>query len=71
MCASYEYELYMCFDLCHAIFTEVYAMYFLIYVVTSPSMQIRLRDVADSCDFVIPAKSESVIFCCHLNLLTP
>ena len=28
MCASYEYELYMCFDLCHAIFTEVYAMYF-------------------------------------------
>ena len=28
MCASYEYELYMCFDVCHAIFTEVYAMYF-------------------------------------------
>ena len=28
ICASYEYELYMCFDVCHAIFTEVYAMYF-------------------------------------------
>ena len=27
-CASFEHELYMCFDLCHAIFTEVYAMYF-------------------------------------------
>ena len=28
ICAYYEYELYRCFDLCHAIFTEVYAMYF-------------------------------------------
>ena len=28
MCASYELEPYMCFGLCHAIFTEVYAMYF-------------------------------------------
>ena len=28
MCASYGHELYMCFDLCHAIFTEVYAIYF-------------------------------------------
>ena len=28
ICASYEYELYMCFDVCHAIFTEVYSMYF-------------------------------------------
>ena len=28
MCASYGHELYRCFDLCHAIFTEVYAMYF-------------------------------------------
>ena len=28
ICASYEYELYMCFVLCHAIITEVYAMYF-------------------------------------------
>ena len=27
-CASYGHELYRCFDLCHAIFTEVYAMYF-------------------------------------------
>ena len=28
MCASYGHELYMCFDVCHAIFIEVYAMYF-------------------------------------------
>ena len=28
ICASYEYELYMCFVVCHAIFPEVYAMYF-------------------------------------------
>ena len=28
LCASYGHELYMCFDVCHAIFTEVYAMYF-------------------------------------------
>ena len=27
MCASYGHELYRCFDLCHAIFKEVYAMY--------------------------------------------
>ncbi len=28
MCASYEVDVFMCFDLCHAIFTGVYAMYF-------------------------------------------
>ena len=28
MCASYEHDLYMCFELHHAIFTEVLAMYF-------------------------------------------
>ena len=28
MCASYELEPYMCFEVCHAIFTGVYAMYF-------------------------------------------
>ena len=27
-CASFGHELYMCFELHHAIFTEVYAMYF-------------------------------------------
>ena len=27
ICASYEYELYMCFVVCHAIFPVVYAMY--------------------------------------------
>ena len=28
MCASDELEPYMCFEVCHAIFTGVYAMYF-------------------------------------------
>ena len=28
ICASYGHELYMCFYVCHAIFPEVYAMYF-------------------------------------------
>ena len=28
ICASYGHELYMCFDVCHAIFIEMYAMYF-------------------------------------------
>ena len=28
MCASYEADVYMCFEQCHAIFTVVYAMYF-------------------------------------------
>jgi len=28
MCASYGHELYICFDVCHAIFTGVYPMYF-------------------------------------------
>ena len=28
LCASYELDPYMCYELCHAIFTEVYAMYF-------------------------------------------
>ena len=28
ICASYGHELYMCFVVCHAIFPEVYAMYF-------------------------------------------
>ena len=28
ICASYEYELCMCFVACHAIFPVVYALYF-------------------------------------------
>ena len=27
-CASFEHELYMCFDLCYVLFTEVLTMYF-------------------------------------------
>ena len=39
MCACYDPELYMCFVICHAIFTEVLAMYFVMFVVTSTSLQ--------------------------------
>ena len=53
MCASYELEPYMSFEVCHAIFTGVYAMYFVISVVTSTSMQTRLRNVSDFRDLVI------------------
>ena len=28
ICVSYGHELYMCFIVCHAIFPEVYGMYF-------------------------------------------
>ena len=28
ICASYGHELYMCFEVCHAVFLVVYAMYF-------------------------------------------
>ena len=51
----------MCFDVCHAIFTEVYAMYFMIYVVTSTSMQTRPRNVSDFRDLVISLKSLSAV----------
>ena len=46
MCACYDPELYMCFEVCHAIFTGVYAMFFVIFVVTSTSMQSSLLNVA-------------------------
>ena len=42
----------MCFVVCHAIFTEVYAMYFVISVVTSTSMKTRLCNVSDFRDLV-------------------
>ena len=47
MCACYDPELYMCFEVCHAIFTGVYAMYFVIFLVTSTSMQSSLLNDAD------------------------
>ena len=68
MCASYEYELYRCFNLCHAIFTEVYFSIFVIYVVTSTSMQTRLRDVSDFRDLVFSLSVTAVILllCIHV-----
>ena len=70
MCASYEHELYMCFELCHAFFTEVLSMYFLINVGTSTSMQTRLRDVPDfsPCSAVIfmPCKLDATERSMHI-----
>ena len=66
ICASYEYELYMCFDVCHAIFREVYAMFFVISLVTSTSMQTRLRDVSDFRDLVILPSD-----CCYFVAMYP
>ena len=70
MCAWYAPELYMCFDVCHAIFTEVYAMYFFIYVVTSTSMQTRLRNVVvfSPCSAVIlmPCKLDATERSMHI-----
>ena len=68
-CSSYGHELYMCFDLCHAIFTVVYAMYFVIYVVTNTRMQTRLRDVSVFRDLVISLSVSAVILlpCIHVS----
>ena len=46
MCACYDPELYMCFVICHAIFTGVLCI-FVIFVVTSISMQSSLLVDAD------------------------
>ena len=58
----------MCFDVCHAIFTEVYAMYFVISVVTNTSMQTRLRDVSVFRDLVILPSLTGIILllCIHV-----
>ena len=51
----------MCFDVCHAIFTEVYAM------------QTRLRDVSDFRDLVILPSVTAVILlpCIHVSTERP
>ena len=60
----------MCFVICHAIFTGVYAMYFVIFVVTSTSMQSRHRDVTDfsPCSAVIlmPCKLDAIERSMHI-----
>ena len=45
VCASYEHDVYMFYDLHHAIFTWVQVLFVVIYVGTSTSMQSRLHDV--------------------------
>ena len=47
MCASYEYELYMCFIYIMPSLQRCLTCIFVINVVTNTSMQTRLRDVAD------------------------
>ena len=64
MCASYEYELYRCFNLCHAIFTEVYFSIFVISLVTSTSMKTRLRDISVFRDLGILPSLLLLLFCC-------
>ena len=59
----------MCFEVCHVIFTEVYAMYFVIFVVTSTSMQSSLLNVADFRDLEIFHVSALIIFLCHVFML--
>ena len=66
----------MCFVVCHAIFPLGYAMYFLISVVSSRSMQTRLRNVSDFRDFdfskslsaviLLPCKLDATESCMHI-----
>ena len=67
ICAPYGHELYMCFVVCHVIFPMVYALYFVVSVVTSTSMQTRLRNVSDFRDSIFCLCL--LLFCCHVNLL--
>ena len=71
MCACYHPELYMCFVICHAIFTGVYAMYFVIFVVTSTSMQSSLLDDADFRDLEFHQVLVLFLSLCHMFLLFP
>ena len=60
----------MCFEVCHAIFPRVYAMIFMISVVTSTSMQTRHRDVADfspcSAVILLPCKLDATERSMHI-----
>ena len=47
MCASYEVDVYMCFDYAMSFLQRCLPCIFVINVVTSTSMQTRDRDVAD------------------------
>ena len=46
MCASYEHELYICYELNHVIFTEVQSLYFCGLVVSASSLLSRVLAVA-------------------------
>ena len=69
MCVCYELEPYMCFGICHAIFTRVYAMYFVINLVTSTSMQSSSGDVADFKDFEFFQVIYLMLLLCHVFML--
>ena len=56
------HELYKCFDLGHPYLQRCLPCIFVINVVTSTSMQIRLRDNADF-------SSCSAVIWCHVNML--
>ena len=64
MCASYEVDVFMCFELAMSSLQRCLPCNFVINVVTRTSIQTRLRDVADfsPCSVVIlmPCKLDAL-----------
>ena len=69
ICASYGHELYMCLLYAMPSFHWSMPCIFLISVVTSTSMQTRLRNVSDFRDLAISPSLCLLLFCCHVNLM--
>ena len=61
----------MCFIICHAIFTGVYAMYFCDLVVTSTSMQSSVIVDADFRDLEFHEVLVQLLLLCHMFMLFP
>ena len=69
MCASYGHELYRCFDLAMPSLQRFMPCIFVIYVLTSTSMQTRLRDVSVFRDKILLSPLPAVILmpCIHVS----
>ena len=69
LCASYGHELYRCLIYAMPSLQRCMPCIFLIYVVTSTSMQTRLRDVSVFRDLVILQSVTAVILlpCIHVS----
>ena len=61
----------MCFVICHAIFTEVLTMYFVICVVTSTSLQSSVIGNADFRDLEFHEVLVLFLSLCHMFMLFP